>query len=102
MHDRTVYGTGARLLGLLTLMGWLLDAQSLHRQQLAASDSPPAAQVHLPVVNLGETNFEDGCATPGWLLEAFPESSVADKLNDGTGRTVPGSNRVNVDSTSSS
>ncbi len=99
MRDRTVYVTGARLLGLLALMGLHLDAQSLHRQQLAASDSPPAAQVQLPALNLGETNFEDGFAEPGWLLEEFPESFVADKLQDGTGRTVPGSNRITVNST---
>ena len=101
MHDRTAYVTGAKLLGLLALMGLLLDAQSLHCQQLTASASDPAAQVQLPVVNLGETNFEDGFGTPGWLLEEFPESSVADTLRDGTGRTVPGSNRVTVDSTTS-
>jgi hypothetical protein len=82
-------------------MGLLLDAQSLHCQQLAASASPPTAQVQLPVVNLGETNFEDGFGAPGWLLEEFPESSVADTLRDGTGKTVPGSNRVTVDSTTS-
>jgi len=99
MRDRTAYVTGARLLGLLALMGLLLDAQSLHCQQLAASASAPAAQVQLPVVNLGETNFEDGFGAPGWLLEEFPESSVADARRDGTGRRVPGSNHVTVDST---
>jgi hypothetical protein len=80
MHDRTAYVTGARLLGLLALMGLLLDAQSLHCQQLPASASLPAAQVQLPVVNLGETNFEDGFGAPGWSLEEFSESSVADRL----------------------
>ena len=80
-------------------MSLLLDAQSLHRQQLAASDSPPAAPVQLPVVNLGETNFEDGFGAPGWLLEEFPESYVASELKDGAGKTVPGSNRLTVDST---
>jgi hypothetical protein len=99
MRDRTEYRTGGRLLCLLSLMSLLLDAQSLHRQQLAASDSPLAASVQLPVVNLGETNFEDGFGAPGWLLEEFPESYVASELKDGAGKTVPGSNRLTVDST---
>jgi len=50
-------------------------------------------------VNLGETNFEDGFGAPGWLLEEFPESYVADEQKNGAGKTVPGSNRLTVDST---
>jgi hypothetical protein len=35
------------------------------------------AQVQLPPVTLGETNFEGGYARPGWLLEEFQERYVA-------------------------
>jgi hypothetical protein len=57
------------------------------------------AQVQLPAVNLGETNFEDGFAAPGWLIEEFPESYVAGELLDGHGNPVPGRNRLITDST---
>ena len=57
------------------------------------------AQVQLPAVNLGETNFEDGFAAPGWLIEEFPESYVAGELRDGHGNTIPGRNRLTTDST---
>jgi hypothetical protein len=57
------------------------------------------AQVQLPAVNLGETNFEDGFAGRGWLIEEFPESYVAGELRDGHGNIVPGRNRVTTYST---
>jgi hypothetical protein len=57
------------------------------------------AQVQLPTVNLGETNFEDGFALPGWFLEEFPESYVAGELRDGHGNRIPGTGRVIADST---
>jgi len=57
------------------------------------------AQVQLPAVNLGETNFEDGFSVPGWFIEEFPESYVAGELRDGHGNTVPGRNRLTTDST---
>src|SRR6202140_4166186 len=49
------------------------------------------AQVQLPTVNLGLTNFEDGFANPGWFLQEFPDYYDADKLKDARGATVPGS-----------
>jgi hypothetical protein len=58
-----------------------------------------SAQVQLPTVNLGDTNFEDGFGGQGWLLEEFPEAYVASELKDSNGNTVPGSNRVTADST---
>lgn len=64
-----------------------------------ASPSLCFAQVQLPAVNLGETNFEDGFAAPGWLIEEFPESYVAGELRDGHGNTIPGRNRLTTDST---
>jgi hypothetical protein len=57
------------------------------------------AQVQLPTVNLGETNFEDGFASPGWLLEEFPESYAAGQLRDGNGNRIPGQGRLIADST---
>jgi anthranilate 1,2-dioxygenase (deaminating, decarboxylating) large subunit len=64
-----------------------------------ATPSACFAQVQLPAVNLGETNFEDGFAAPGWLIEEFPESYVAGELRDGYGNTIPGRNRITTDST---
>lgn len=57
------------------------------------------AQVQLPTVNLGETNFEDGFATPGWFLQEFPETYVAGELRDGKGNKIPGQSRLTVNST---
>jgi hypothetical protein len=57
------------------------------------------AQVQLPTVNLGETNFEDGFASPGWFLQEFPESYAAGELRDGNGNKIPGQSRLIVNST---
>lgn len=57
------------------------------------------AQVQLPSVNLGDTNFEDGIALPGWILEEFPEAYVSGELRDGHGNIVPGTNRLTADTT---
>jgi hypothetical protein len=63
--------------------------------------TPVTAQVQLPAVNLGDTNFEDGFAAPGFLLEEFPEVYVADTFKDSNGATVPGSNTLTSISTTS-
>jgi len=52
------------------------------------------AQVQLPVVNLGDTNFADAFGGPGWLLQEFPEAYVSSELKDSNGKTVPGNNRI--------
>jgi anthranilate 1,2-dioxygenase (deaminating, decarboxylating) large subunit len=52
------------------------------------------AQVQLPGVNLGDSNFEDGFAAPGFLLEEFPDVYVSGTLKDSNGATVPGSNTL--------
>jgi hypothetical protein len=52
-----------------------------------AALSPCFAQVQLPAVNLGDTNFEDGFAVQGWLLEEFPEGYVASELKGSNGQT---------------
>jgi hypothetical protein len=57
------------------------------------------AQVQLPTVNLGETNFEDGFGLPGCLLQEFPETYVAGDLRDARGNRIPGQSRVIADST---
>jgi hypothetical protein len=57
------------------------------------------AQVQLPGVNLGDTNFEDGFAGPGWLLEEFPDGYVASELKDAYGEARSGSHRVTTYST---
>jgi len=61
--------------------------------------TPCVAQVQLPTVNLGDTNFEDGFAGPGYLLEEFPGVYSAGEMKDANGRTVAGSNSVTADST---
>lgn len=50
----------------------------------AAAANPSFAQVQLPTVNLGDTNFEIGFAGPGWLLEEFPEGYTAGSRHSGT------------------
>jgi hypothetical protein len=52
------------------------------------------AQVQLPAVNLGDTNFEDAFGGPGWLLQEFPEAYASSELKDSNGKTVPGNNRI--------
>ena len=59
------------------------------------------AQVQLPSVNLGDTNFEDGFADRGLLLEEFPDVYVSDSLKDSNGATVVGKNTLTAISTTS-
>jgi len=67
----------------------------------ATAANPAVAQVQLPTVNLGDTNFEDGFGAPGWFLEEFPGGYIAGELKDSKGKTVPGSSRVTTYSTTS-
>ena len=67
----------------------------------ATAANPAVAQVQLPTVNLGDTNFEDGFGAPGWFLEEFPGGYTAGELKDSKGKTVPGSSRVTTYSTTS-
>jgi hypothetical protein len=66
---------------------------------LAAPSVCIAQEVKLPAVNLGEANFEDGFAFPGWFLQEFPDYYVADELRDNSGNKVPGDNRLTLYST---
>ena len=52
------------------------------------------AQVQLPAVNLGETNFEDGFAAPGVFAQVFPDSYVAGERRDANGHRIPGQSRL--------
>lgn len=62
---------------------------------------PMMAQVQLPAVNLGDTNFEDGFAGPGFLLEEFPDVYSSGTLKDSNGDTVPGLNTLTTIATTS-
>src|SRR5258708_35680070 len=86
--DNRIIGTAARqILGCLRVF-CLLTATGIC-----------LAQVQLPAVNLGDTNFEDAFGGPGWLLQEFPEFYVASELKDSHGKTIPGRNRVTANST---
>lgn len=65
----------------------------------AGSARPVPAQVQLPWVNLGDTNFEDGFAGLGWLLEEFPAVYSADQIHGSNGKAIPGSNSFTAYST---
>lgn len=60
----------------------------------SVATTPMNAQVQLPSVNLGDTNFEDGFTGPGLLLEEFPDVYSADTLKDNKGATVAGTNTL--------
>ncbi len=61
---------------------------------LAVAGTSVAADVPLPPVNLGETNFQDGIAFPGWLVEETFIYYHADSFTNSNGHDIPGSNRV--------
>jgi hypothetical protein len=52
------------------------------------------AQVQLPAVNLGDTNFEDAFGGPGWLFQEWADATFGGKLKDSHGATVPGGSRI--------
>src|SRR5258707_1494026 len=86
--DNRIIGTAARrILGCLRVFC------------LLTTTGICSAQVQLPAVSLGETNFEDAFGGPGWLLQEFPEAYVASELKDYNGNAIPGSNRVTTYST---
>ena len=68
-------------------------------QRNSSIPTRPARGSSLVLQSLGETNFEDGFAAPGWLTEEFPENYVAGELRDGHGNSVPGRNRLTTYST---
>lgn len=48
--------------------------------------------LQLPAVNLGDTNFLDGVAGPGKLVQIFANSYHADQFNNANGDSLPGHN----------
>jgi hypothetical protein len=96
-------GVGVSVLPKAQEQGWLVarTVDLLMAGMFCALASPFLcfAQVQLPTVNLGDTNFEDAFGGPGWLLQEFPEAYVASELKDSHGKTIPGSNRVTAYST---
>jgi hypothetical protein len=54
------------------------------------------AQVQLPTVNLGDTNFEDGFGVPGVFAQEIADSNVAGELKDANGTRIPGQGRLIV------
>ncbi len=55
-----------------------------------------AADLALPPVNLGDTNFQDGIAFPGWLVQETVSLYRAGGFRDAQGGRRPGSNRVEI------
>ena len=55
--------------------------------------------VQLPPVNLGDTNFIDGPGYPGWFVEEFLDYYEAGHFDDDLGRTIAGSNKITIAST---
>jgi len=62
----------------------------------AATQSQAADVVQLPPVNLGDTNFLDGMAGPGTLIQVFGSHSHGDSFRDGSGNPLPGSNSIDA------
>jgi hypothetical protein len=53
-----------------------------------------AADLALPPVNLGDTNFQDAIAFPGWLVEELVTYYHANQFRNYEGRERPGSNQL--------
>jgi len=52
------------------------------------------ATVSLPAVNLGDSNFQDAIAGPGFLFQETLISYSSDKILDATGNELPGNRKV--------
>jgi len=61
---------------------------------LWAGTAAHADPVQLPPVNLGDSNFEDGIAFPGWLVEETVGYYHAGQFNDHQAEKISGSNRL--------
>ncbi len=60
----------------------------------ALSGGASAADLTLPAVNLGDTNFQDAIAFPGWLVEELVTYYHANQFRDYEGRDRAGSNQL--------
>ncbi len=63
---------------------------------LVAPGRSRAVDLALPPVNLGDTNFQDAIAFPGWLAEELFTYYHADQFNNYQGEERPGSNDVTI------
>jgi hypothetical protein len=63
---------------------------------LTLAGAAGAVDLALPPVNLGDTNFQDAIAFPGWLIEELLTYYHANQFNDYQGKDRPGSNQVTV------
>lgn len=63
---------------------------------LVAPGGSHAVDLALPPVNLGDTNFQDAIAYPGWLAEELFTYYHANQFYDYRGKERPGSNQVTV------
>jgi hypothetical protein len=61
---------------------------------LALAGESRAVDIPLPLVNLGDTNFQDAIAYPGWLVEELFTYYHANQFNDYQGKKRPGSNQL--------
>jgi hypothetical protein len=57
--------------------------------------SPRAQAQQLPAVNLGDTSFLDGIASPGWMVELIGQGQHDGKTLSSTGQQLPGITDVN-------
>ncbi|MEH6576496.1 MAG: transporter [Amphritea sp.] len=63
---------------------------------IVLAGSPAVGQVNLPPVNLGDSNFMDGVAGPGWLFqETLSHYRIADFTNS-QGGNIPGDNESDI------
>jgi len=63
---------------------------------LVGSRTVEAGPVSLPPVNLGDTNFVDGPANPGWFFEQVIDLYHAGQIDDANGEKVPGRNKLST------
>jgi hypothetical protein len=63
---------------------------------LAGSMTVKAGPVSLPPVNLGDTNFVDGIANPGWFFEQVIDVYHAGQFDDASGGKMPGQNKLST------
>jgi hypothetical protein len=90
------FNSGAKVVRVASLITALLISGAFTG---LAAPTVCLAQVHLPTVNLGDTNFEDGFGAPGWFLEEFVDVYIAGEVRDFRGNVIPGTNRVTAYST---
>lgn len=74
----------------LRVLGCIFTAAAL----ILLAGQSRAVDIPLPPVNLGDTNFQDAIAYPGWLVEELFTHYRANRFNDHRGSERPGPNRI--------